>query len=121
VIGQIILRLFIEPIQDHRRLFGRIANAATVYENYWLYKDGYKSDEQARAKLDAAADALHGLAAEFRASVMVIPFYDWLATTGLIRARQDVWAASKRLLKWAHSPAKLTRGQNARNFFPFFK
>jgi hypothetical protein len=108
VFGQFVQRIFIEPIQEQRRLRGKIANAVTVYRNVWLFRHTARipgildptRDPAADAKIEEASKALHGLAADLRASVIVIPCYDAVAACRQVLKRADVWEVADQLLVW---------------------
>ena len=100
VLGQAILRLCIEPIQEHKRVVGRIANALTAHGNAAVLINSYRTDAEAKLKLDAAAAALHGLAADFRASTTVLPWYGLWVSFHIVHKRQVVWNVADHLLLW---------------------
>ena len=100
VIGQIIQRIVIEPIQEQRRIRGRIANALSLYQNAWLFMASYDTKPDAKARLDEASKVLHGLAADLRASVVVLPMYRVWEFTRLVIKRKDVWNVADQFLQW---------------------
>src|SRR5689334_20030287 len=78
VVGQVLQRLFIEPLQEQRKLLGKIAYALTFYANAMAAKQlsfdcgkaGLEPDE-----LKVVVKELRGLGSELRASQNTIPLY----------------------------------------------
>jgi hypothetical protein len=100
IAGQIIQRLFIEPIQEQRRIKGRVANALTAYQNAWIFQTSYDSNLEAKKRLDDASMALHGLAADLRASRYVLPIYKVFALMRLVLPEKTVMELADELLHW---------------------
>ena len=101
VVGQFIQRLSIEPIQEHRRIIGRIINAVTSVRHDHVYRSSYDANPDAKAKLDAAAVMLRGLAADLRASVILIPLYRAWTWRRLVLPKADAWKVANHLLRWS--------------------
>ncbi len=100
VVGQIIQRLIIEPIQEQRRIKGRVANALTAYHNAYLFRTTYDSNPEAKKRLDDASMALHGLAADLRVSRYVLPIYKFFAVVKLVLPEKTVMEVADELLHW---------------------
>ena len=113
VIGQIIQRLFIEPIQDQRRIRGRIAHAITYYrtlqrsdpewgqprdESETAHRD--KEREELADKERAAMESIRLLASELRATMTVIPFYHALQTCRVVMKIEEVLEVSFLMMKF---------------------
>lgn len=82
VIGQIIQKLFIEPIQEHRRALGRVIYLLVYYQN-WPHGLNFEIQKEAHLKL---MDAASNLAATIR----VIPFYRVLAFLKLVPDQNSI-------------------------------
>jgi hypothetical protein len=83
--GQLTLKLFVEPIQDQKRIIGRIAHALTYYAN--VYEISRPEDVAEGRKV------YRDLAGELRASFRVIPLYSF--TGGLFGWRWfPLWTSS---------------------------
>lgn len=121
VVGQIIQRIFIEPIQEQRKVIGRIANALTIYQNAWLHRDAHRDNEESRTKLEAASAALHGLAADLRSSVTTLPLHRLLAFFRLVVDRDTAWQVADKLLRWGALNSKEDAIGNRQNIMSLLK
>ncbi len=90
VVGQLTLKLFVEPIQDQKRIIGRTAHALTYYANV--------------CKMSPPEDAAEGrkvyrnLASELRASFEVAPRYNWCVQLKLVRPVDQLQSAYSGLI-----------------------
>lgn len=100
-ISQIIQRMFLEPIQEQRRLKGKIAHALTYYANYGGMVRTNAPDVVER--LNAGMSHLRNLASELRASMYVPPFYKTLASVHLVMPTDTVKEISSELIGWSNS------------------
>ena len=101
VVGQIIQRLFIEPIQEQRKVRGRIAHALLFHANATARVTmGVTAEEHAEMYKE-----LRGLAAELRASQTVIPFYKLTAALFRLPRIAAIEKASTNLMGWANGLA----------------
>jgi len=104
VIGQILQRMFIEPILEQRKIVARIAHATTLYENAWLFSGGPNvatgAFDNDRPEATLAIDAIRLLASDLRASETPIPLYALLERIGLVVPRRDIGFVSHLLLAW---------------------
>lgn len=110
VLGQIIQRIFIESIQEQRRIVGRIAHAVTYYANM-TYPIGIDPDQLASPAL--ATDAMkvvRGLASDLRATLTTIPMYPLMRVLGLVWSRDNVVKASSELIGMSNSFTTYTPG-----------
>jgi hypothetical protein len=101
VLGQIIQRLFIEPIQDQRRTVGKVIHALTYLSNVSTMTDGggFYIVEDTKT----AHKQLRGLASDLRASLRVIPFYRVLELVRLVEKGAVIEEASTALIGWSNS------------------
>jgi hypothetical protein len=106
VLGQIVQRFVLEPIQEQRRVIGEIAHALLFYANVH-YEDSVeeyeKMSEQRILDLEETRKTLRGLAGRLQTSLWTVPAYDALARVGWVRKKDDVLVASKNLVGWSNS------------------
>ena len=109
VTGRLVDRIFLEPIQEQRRLIGHITQA--VISQRCIVKDTagnpYSDDEIERAR-----DTIQDLSGKFRSTCHVLPNWSYacLERIGLVLKRETVRAVSLQLDRWA-----LFMSQNAVN------
>jgi hypothetical protein len=92
--GQLALKLFVEPIQDQRRVIGRITHALMYYAN--VYEDS-KPEE-----VDEGRRVYRDLGADLRSGIRVIPFYGLFVSLKLVRSIQQVRSAFAHLIGLAN-------------------
>src|SRR5258706_3478735 len=92
-VGQIIQKLFIEPIQEHRRGIGRAIYVLDYYSNW---PDGLSWDVQKEAHLKIM-DAASNLSATLR----VIPLYGIFALMTLVPKRSKIEKVNQELVNLA--------------------
>ncbi len=101
VVGQILLKLVIEPVQEQYRSIGEITHALLYYANVYENFSPEQAVEAARVHRDLAAD--------LRIGVSVIPLYGLLATFRLVVPEEKVWKASTALVGLSNSIGKENR------------
>jgi hypothetical protein len=96
IVGQIVMKWFIEPIQEQRRLIGEIAYALKFYKNY--DKDIIKPEQirEGRAKF-------RNLACDLDRSLCLIPLYPILDFFGIVRKRKQILDAGPQLIYISNS------------------
>jgi hypothetical protein len=97
VIGQLIQRIFIEPLHEQRRVIGRIAHALTFYRG--ICEDG----PPPRATPERVADvrsALRALAADLRSTLTGLPWYSAFSCVRLALPRVTIKQVAYRLMRW---------------------
>ena len=106
VVGQVVQRFLMEPIQEQRRIIGEIASARLLYANI-AHAAQIASDPRMGAGYleDAtqASRALRSLASRLRATERTIPFYRFWAGLRLIPRPADVQVAAAGLVGWSNS------------------
>jgi hypothetical protein len=103
VIGQIVQRFLIEPIQEQRKTVGQVAHAVTFLRNVWLIPnpENYLMPETPQN----AIKMLRDLAAQLRMSLRMIPFYRQAARLNCVLKPEDVETAASLLIEWSnHMP-----------------
>jgi len=95
VLGQIAQRFFIEPIQEQKRIIGRIAYVILYYANVMALAPKPRQDE--------ASEELRKLAGELRATLWIVPSYRLFQGLGLVEKRENIISASAGLVGWSNS------------------
>lgn len=119
VLGQALLKFVVEPIQDQRRLKGKVAHALHYYANVGgrpMYQSGTpESDAEHQRRIDAMK-ALRNLASELRQSRFVIPFYSTLSRwwPNLILPEDDLEAAATAITGWSNGVVSGSGSQDRR-------
>src|SRR5687767_7840684 len=106
VVGELLQKVFIEPIQDVRRTVGRIAHALTFYRNAMGQKKLSIGDAvvgMPPEELREVQKTIRGLASDLRAGPAVIPLYRLFAVIRLVPSREAIKSASTHLIGWSNS------------------
>jgi hypothetical protein len=132
VIGQIIQRLFIEPIQEQRKLIGEIIHALTFHANLTdyhvhfrdtlkIYDEAIKKTDEDKEKrvemikelLDKLASGtsegvgkLRDLSSRIHQSIRVIPWYPLWEYLQLVPERDALCDVASSLIKWVKDPSR---------------
>jgi len=96
IVGQIIMKWFIEPIQEQRKLIGEIAHALKFYKNYDKQVTKPEQIREGRAKF-------RNLASDLDRSICLIPLYPILDFFRVVRKRKDILAAGPQLIGISNS------------------
>jgi hypothetical protein len=94
VIGQILTRFVLEPIQDQARTVGRIAFVLLADAD--LHPETHKTE-----RLDEASRGLRELAAQLRASRRVIPAYPLFAFLRFVISKRVLLESAAMLVHWS--------------------
>lgn len=93
VLGQIILKLLIDPVQGYKTTVGDISialiNHANVYSNPGVLK---------QQRMDGASEELRLLASKLSAYVVLIPFYEKTAKFFKLPSIKDTHEVKKQLI-----------------------
>lgn len=98
LLGQLALRLFIDPINKQAELIGEIAHSLTYYAN--IYGNSNISDSKDRIE---ASNTLRRQASQLRASAWTIRWYSLWQTFGFIPRKDDVLKASSNIIGLSNS------------------
>ena len=101
VLGQIIIRVVLEPWQDYRECVGNIAHKLLFYANVYG-TPGFDSDE----KSHEAKNDLRNLSAEYTSTCMRIPFYRLLSLLKLYPKQSEQLEVQKCLIGLSNSTFK---------------
>jgi hypothetical protein len=130
VIGQIIQKWFIEPIQEQRKLIGEIVYALVYYANLYQYRTYFRMVGEARIQaktsegrqsqdLDEAykmfmektgegGEKLRELSSQIYQSMQVIPCYWILEKLRIVYKRKTLYEIAIKLIEWATNPERHT-------------
>ena len=101
ILGQLLIRFSVEPLQELKRVIGDISHAlvyyADVYSNPGLNKDEIVSE---------ARKALRDKASVLRSQANVVPFYDGFTRLKWVPSRADIKSASRHLIGLSNSLVK---------------
>lgn len=111
VVGQIIIRSFIDPIYELRNLRGEIADALIFYGNLYM-NPGY---EHKTPEIDAAVNALRLLGSRLEARTHAIPFYRLFALLRAIPPSASIERARRNLIGLSNSIYRGNLDHNQRN------
>lgn len=100
VVGQVVIRFVLEPLQDQRKTIAEIGAALIVYANVYANVESLKSAGNPRAD-DLRFEAerrFRFLASQMRAQTAMVPAYRLIAWVFRLPSRPDVYAASKSII-----------------------
>lgn len=93
VLGQTILKLFVEPWQQQRECIAKISNAMVMYANSYLTPGVLSNDEILRISKETRS-----LAAELAASYNRIPFYITLQKSSIFPSLENIRTVQSNLI-----------------------
>jgi hypothetical protein len=94
VLGQIVIRSFIDPIYELRKLRGEIANALIYHANVYMYSGHtFKTPE-----IDTARHALRSLGSQLEARSYAVPFYPFFSFVGAVPTLKSIEQARSNLI-----------------------
>jgi hypothetical protein len=110
VVGQVIRRFLLEPLQEQRRVIGEIAGAILLFGNIGPLPPDVPPESLALA----ATHSVRGLepigskssatsAARLRATLWSIPLYRVWSGIGAVHSRAKILGASQQLVSWSNS------------------
>jgi hypothetical protein len=98
VLGQFILRLIIEPLQEFAKIRGEVNYALIYYANF-LSNPGLGNPKV----LDEISDTLRKLSGRFMATANSIRLYDFLSQLHLVPIREDLIKSARELIFLSNS------------------
>jgi hypothetical protein len=107
-ISQIVQKFFIEPIQEQRKVIGKISYALMYYAQWYANPGSGKPDA-----LDRTADGLRQSASRLKASTNANPAYKVWERFGVIRKRSNVDEAVGCLIRISNSIHQGNSRENA--------
>jgi hypothetical protein len=105
VLGQVIQRFLIEPVQEQRKAIGEVAHNLVFLANVSNASSRMVRGGPTPFVVDPAdaVRTLRRLAGQLRASLWAIPLYDGLARIRCVLGRERVMRASAGLVGWSNS------------------
>jgi hypothetical protein len=107
ILSQLALKTIIEPIQEHRKIVGKIVHALILYAN--VYSNPIRMSEQnlkneaLKNERDMVSLELRKLAGELIASIQVIPFYSFFSYVFVIPRLKSIEEARGCLIGLSNS------------------
>ncbi len=98
VIGQVVLKILLEPVQEMRRSIGNISHSLLYYANI-IANPGVTDKE----KIDDASTHLRSLSSEIQSHLYLVPMYDRTARLFRLPNRDEVMDAAKMLIGLSNS------------------
>lgn len=105
VLGQIVQRIFLEPIQEQRKVIGEIAYALLMYGNV-DHVAQRNAEGLTLVELEtplSVVKAIRGLGARFLQTKRVIPMYSVFAFLRIVPSDSDARRAMHGLTGWSNS------------------
>lgn len=97
VLGQIIIKFFVEPIYEQRKAIGDVLDMLIFYGI--IYVNASNFDKQQH---DEVAKAMREKSSLLRVRTYAIPHYDSLANLGIVLERKSIHAVCKSLNAISH-------------------
>jgi len=88
VVGQIMLKIFIEPIQELKKVQRQLIEDFTFYAN--IYYNAGISTPEFRQKVDEVSDILRKNATKLISIVAIIPFYSFFEFLHLVPETNNI-------------------------------
>lgn len=98
VVGQVVIKFIIEPIQEQAKTIGKIASDLIYYAN--IYTNPGLGDEK---ELNDASKALRQHASQLRGQTQAIPWYRFWSMLGFVPTRDNVIKASANLISLSNT------------------
>src|SRR5436309_3218258 len=90
VIGQLILKLLIEPVHEMKKIVGQIAHSLTEHANV-IHNPGVPSEDV----MKTTSQHLRKLSAQLEAQLYLVPMYPVSAFVFRLPSKQEVLSATK--------------------------
>jgi hypothetical protein len=107
VVGQIVQRFYLEPIQEQRRIIGEIAYAL-------IYDANVVRELFVEERVKETVTRMRQLASSLRATVRTIPSYGFFARQGVVPPADNVMRASRELIGLSNSTTERVGEENHR-------
>lgn len=93
VIGQIIIKFILEPIQGQKKIISEISSSLSYYANIYT-QPGYTTPEiQQKASLD-----IRHISTDLKAITNSIPKYDFFESLEMVKPKEDIFTACEDLM-----------------------
>ena len=112
VLGQLILKLVLDPVQETKRLIGKIAHSLIEHANV-IQNPGVPTEE----KMKETSEHLRKLSALLEAQLYLVPLYSATAFVFRLPSREHLLSAARSLMGLSNSVFRASEGiykQNSR-------
>lgn len=96
ILGELVLRLFIEPIQEMKKLQRQLIEDMSFYAN--IYTNATIDSPEFRIRIYEVSDLLRKNAVQIESIIHIIPFYKYLSKIKLVPAHKDISIISGKLI-----------------------
>jgi hypothetical protein len=93
IVSQFLLKLFIEPVSEYRKLLSRVTYYLTYYSNSYsnpLDMKHINENNEQTAKYKEESIKLREIAGEVISGSQIVPFYRVASFFGIIPKREDI-------------------------------
>jgi hypothetical protein len=112
VLGQIIVRFLIEPVQEMKRTIGQISHSLTEHANV-IQNPGLPKDKM----IENTSQHLRNLSAQLESHLYLIPVYELTSKIFSLPSKNNVLKSARSLMGLSNSVYRATEGiykQNAK-------
>ena len=103
VLGQLVLKLLIEPVQGMKKMIGQIANSLVEHANV-IQNPGVPTEDV----MKATSQHLRKLSAQLEAQLYLVPMYSITAFVFRLPSRNGVLSAARSLMGLSNSVFRAT-------------
>ena len=103
VLGQLVLKLFIEPAQETRRTIGQISHSMIEHANV-IHNPGASTPEA----MNETSRHLRKLSSQLQSHLYLVPSYEMTSRVFALPSREKLLAASKALIGLSNSVHRAT-------------
>ncbi|MDQ1328693.1 MAG: hypothetical protein QG567_1071 [Campylobacterota bacterium] len=96
VLGQMILKLFLEPLQELQKIQRQLIEDVSFYAN--IYYNSTIDTPEFRNKVYETSDILRKNAVKLNAIVLTIPLYKYLEKLNIVTKKSDISTIQSRLI-----------------------
>lgn len=93
ILGQIVLKFVLDPVQEQKKLIAEVADALVFYAN--LYSN---PGDNLKKEREEAQQKIRQLGTLLLAKTYLIPAYDWFACLGLVPSFSEITNAHHSLI-----------------------
>ena len=97
VVGQIVVKIIIDPVQQLKKSLGNVAHALINYEQ--VYSNSNMSREEEVREVDKI---LRALASQLHADMRQIPLYGFFGKVFFLPGKDAIYTSSKKLITLAN-------------------
>lgn len=110
VLGELVLKLVIEPVQEMKKLIGQVAHSLTEHANV-IQNSGALAED----KMRATSDHLRKLSAHLEAQLYLVPAYPFTASVFRLPSTAKVIDAAGALIGLSNGLFHATNGIHEQN------